>query len=80
MAALPYMQLYIADYTADTTSVYRRAWRILATDVQLLANRSPDPQNRLSKIARLSNDRWDAVEPSLKEFLTITEPNGYRSV
>ncbi|VFS89113.1 Uncharacterized protein conserved in bacteria [Kluyvera cryocrescens] len=28
----------------------------------------PIPKNRLAKIARLSNDRWIAVESSLKEF------------
>ncbi|WNI61737.1 DUF1376 domain-containing protein [Enterobacter asburiae] len=32
----------------------------------------PIPIKRLSKIARLSNDCWDAVEPSLKEFFNDT--------
>ncbi|KAI3490789.1 hypothetical protein L1887_44951 [Cichorium endivia] len=32
----------------------------------------PIPKNHLSKIARLCNDCWDAVEPSLKEFFNDT--------
>lgn len=69
MAALPYMQLYIADYLADTMHLSTEehgAYLLLMFNYWQTGR--PIPKNRLTKIARLSNDRWDAVEPSLKEF------------
>lgn len=69
MAALPYMQLYIADYLADTMHLSTEehgAYLLLMFNYWQTGR--PIPKNRLSKIARLSNDRWIAVEPSLKEF------------
>ncbi|HCM9117678.1 DUF1376 domain-containing protein [Enterobacter asburiae] len=73
MAALPYMQLYIADYLADTMHLSTEehgAYLLLMFNYWQTGR--PIPKNRLSKIARLSNDRWDAVEPSLKEFFNDT--------
>jgi len=69
MAALPYMQLYIADYLADTMHLSTEehgAYLLLMFNYWQTGR--PIPKNRLAKIARLSNDRWSAVEPSLKEF------------
>lgn len=69
MAALPYMQLYIADYLADTMHLSTEehgAYLLLMFNYWQTGR--PIPKNRLSKIARLSNDRWNSVEPSLKEF------------
>ncbi len=69
MAALPYMQLYIADYLADTMHLSTEehgAYLLLMFNYWQTGR--PIPKNRLAKIARLSNDRWNAVEPSLKEF------------
>ncbi|PAC71106.1 hypothetical protein CGS27_07440, partial [Enterobacter cloacae] len=73
MAALPYMQLYIADYLADTMHLSTEehgAYLLLMFNYWQTGR--PIPKNRLSKIARLSNDRWNAVEPSLKEFFNDT--------
>lgn len=73
MAALPYMQLYIADYLADTMHLSTEehgAYLLLMFNYWQTGR--PIPKNRLSKIARLSNDRWSAVEPSLKEFFSDT--------
>ena len=73
MAALPYMQLYIADYLADTMHLSTEehgAYLLLMFNYWQTGR--PIPKNRLSKIARLSNDRWSAVEPSLKEFFNDT--------
>ncbi|WP_406916922.1 DUF1376 domain-containing protein [Klebsiella oxytoca] len=69
MAALPYMQLYIADYLADTMhlSTEEHGAYLLLMFNYWQTGRSI-PKSRLSKIARLSNDRWSSVEPSLKEF------------
>lgn len=69
MAALPYMQLYIADYLADTMHLSAEehgAYLLLMFNYWQTGK--PIPKNRLSKIARLTNERWADVEPSLREF------------
>ncbi|VVT52244.1 Uncharacterized phage-associated protein YdaU [Kosakonia radicincitans] len=69
MAALPYMQLYIADYLADTMHLSTEehgAYLLLMFNYWQTGRAIP--KNRLAKIARLSNERWSAVEASLKEF------------
>ncbi|EOS1643817.1 DUF1376 domain-containing protein [Escherichia coli] len=69
MAALPYMQLYIADYLADTMHLSAEehgAYLLLMFNYWQTGK--PIPKNRLAKIARLTNKRWADVEPSLQEF------------
>lgn len=69
MAALPYMQLYIADYLADTMHLSTEehgAYLLLMFNYWQTGRAIP--KSRLSKIARLTNDRWSSVEVSLKEF------------
>lgn len=69
MAALPYMQLYIADYLADTMHLSAEehgAYLLLMFNYWQTGK--PIPTNRLAKIARLTNERWADVEPSLQEF------------
>ncbi|HAR06769.1 MAG TPA: hypothetical protein DCR72_14565, partial [Pseudomonas sp.] len=69
MAALPYMQLYIADYLADTmhlTAEEHGAYLLLMFNYWQTGK--PIPKARLSRIARLSNERWTVVEVSLNEF------------
>ncbi|WP_396039189.1 DUF1376 domain-containing protein [Escherichia coli] len=69
MAALPYMQLYIADYLADTmhlSAEVHGAYLLLMFNYWQTGK--PIPKNRLAKIARLTNERWADVEPSLQEF------------
>ncbi|EFI3665432.1 DUF1376 domain-containing protein [Escherichia coli] len=69
MAALPYMQLYIADYLADTMHLSAEehgAYLLLMLNYWQTGK--PIPKNRLAKIARLTNERWADVEPSLREF------------
>lgn len=69
MAALPYMQLYIADYLADTMHLLAEehgAYLLLMFNYWQTGK--PIPKNRLAKIARLTNERWADVEPSLQEF------------
>ena len=69
MAALPYMQLYIADYLADTMHLSAEehgAYLLLMFNYWHTGK--PIPNNRLAKIARLTNERWADVEPSLQEF------------
>ncbi|EFK2466396.1 DUF1376 domain-containing protein [Escherichia coli] len=69
MAALPYMQLYIADYLADTMHLSAEehgAYLLLMFNYWQTGK--PIPKNRLAKIARLTNELWADVEPSLREF------------
>lgn len=69
MAALPYMQLYIADYLADTMHLSTEehgAYLLLMFNYWQTGRAIP--KNRLAKIARMSNERWISVEESLKEF------------
>ncbi|MCT4701188.1 DUF1376 domain-containing protein [Enterobacteriaceae bacterium H20N1] len=69
MAALPYMQLYIADYLADTMHLSTEehgAYLLLMFNYWQTGRAIP--KSRLGKIARLSNDRWISVESSLAEF------------
>ncbi|MGP9834233.1 YdaU family protein [Marinobacter sp. NSM] len=69
MAALPYIQLYTADYLADTmhlTTEEHGAYLLLIFNYWQTGK--PIPKKRLQKIARISNDRWPSVEDSLSEF------------
>lgn len=71
MAALPYMQLYIADYLADTMHLSTEehgAYLLLMFNYWQTGKSIP--KSRLPKIARMSNERWLSVETSLKEFFT----------
>lgn len=71
MAALPYMQLYIADYLADTMHLSTEehgAYLLLMFNYWQTGK--PIPKSRLAKIARMSNERWSSVENSLNEFFT----------
>lgn len=76
MAALPYIQLYVADYLADTmhlTTEEHGAYLLLIMNYWQTGH--PIPKRRLASVARLSNDRWTDVEKSLSEFFTET-PTG----
>ncbi|MGH8387655.1 MAG: DUF1376 domain-containing protein [Pseudomonas sp.] len=69
MAALPYMQLYVADYLADTmhlTTEEHGAYLLLIFNYWQTGK--PIPVTRLARITRLSNERWTDVERSLAEF------------
>ncbi|WKL96108.1 DUF1376 domain-containing protein [Salmonella enterica subsp. enterica serovar Schwarzengrund] len=69
MAALPYMQLYIADYLADTMHLSTEehgAYLLLMFNYWQTGRAIP--KSRLAKIARLDNERWIPVEESLSEF------------
>ncbi|MDF3789060.1 DUF1376 domain-containing protein, partial [Enterobacter hormaechei] len=59
MAALPYMQLYIADYLADTMHLSTEehgAYLLLMFNYWQTGG--PIPKNPLYTIAQLSSDRW----------------------
>ncbi|WP_341959220.1 DUF1376 domain-containing protein [Pseudomonas sp. RC10] len=69
MAALPYMQLYVADYLADTmhlTTEEHGAYLLLIFNYWQTGK--PIPKGRLSRIARVPVDRWKDIESALSEF------------
>lgn len=69
MAALPYIQLYIADYLADTahlTCEEHGAYLLLIFNYWQTGK--PIRKDRLSRIVHLPNDRWTGVERTLNEF------------
>lgn len=71
MAALPYMQLYVADYLADTMHLSTEEHgAYLLIIFNYWQTGKPIPKPRLPKIARLSNDRWISAETSLSEFFS----------
>lgn len=71
MAALPYMQFYVAEYLADTAHLDAEengAYLLLIFNYWQTGK--PIPKKRLQKVARVSNDRWTDVEEALSEFFT----------
>lgn len=74
MATLPYMQLYVADYLADTmhlTAEEHGAYLLLI--MNYWQTEKPIPENRLQGITRMFNDRWTTVKSSLSDFFKIDE-------
>lgn len=71
MAALPYIQLYVADYLADTmhlTTEEHGAYLLLIMNYWQTGK--PIPKKRLASVVRLSNERWNCVKDALNEFFT----------
>lgn len=74
MAALPYMQLYVADYLADTmhlTTEEHGAYLLLIMNYWQTGK--PLQVNRLQSISKLSNKRWTDVERTLNEYFTVSD-------
>lgn len=75
MAALPYIQLYVADYLADTAHLSTEehgAYLLLIMNYWQRGKALPNDDKRLALITRLSNERWTDVKQTLNEFFNIT--------
>ncbi len=75
MAALPYIQLYVSDYLADTqhlTTEEHGAYMLLIFSYWQTGK--PLKVSRLQTLARTFNERWPDVKETLSEF--FTESNG----
>ena len=76
MTSLPYMQLYTSDYLADTahlTTEEHGAYLLLLMNYWQRGKPLDNTDKRLAHVARLSAERWEAVEPILAEFFTIVD-------
>lgn len=81
MAALPYMQLYVADYLADTahlTTQEHGAYLLLMFNYWQRGEsfKAKDEQSlnkRLASVSRMSIDDWNEVKDTLSEFFEVTE-------
>jgi len=79
MAALPYLQLYVADYLADTMHLVAEehgAYLLLIMNYWQTGKPLPNDLDRLTTIARLpssdrTNGRCSTVERLLKEYFTL---------
>ena len=76
MAALPYMQLYVAEYLADTShlnAAQNGAYMLLLMNYWQRGKALPDLNDRLSTVARMSNEEWIANRDILEEFFTVED-------
>lgn len=74
MAAIPYIQLYVADYLADTmhlTTEEHGAYLLLIMNYWQTGK--PLQCERIPNVVRLSKSRFSEIEKTLSEFFTITE-------
>ena len=70
----PYIQLYVADYLADTVHLSTEehgAYLLLIMNYWQTGK--PIPKSRLASAARMFNGRWTDVEQTLKEFFKEDE-------
>ena len=76
MAALPYMQLYIADYLADTlhlSTVEHGAYLLLLMNYWQTGKPLPDNDKRLANIAKLTLTEWMEHRDTLAEFFIVAD-------
>lgn len=76
MAALPYMQFYVADYLADTmhlTAEEHGAYMLLIFNYWQTGKPLLDDDRRLANIARVSSERWTDVKRSLTEYFVCVD-------
>ena len=73
MAALPYMQFYVADYLADTahlTTLQHGAYMMLLMNYWQRGKPLPAKDEYLAQICRLTLDQWLEIKPIVAEFFT----------
>jgi uncharacterized protein YdaU (DUF1376 family) len=74
MAALPYIQLYVADYLADTAhlnAAQHGAYLLLIMNYWQRGKPLDNRNERLTNVARMSNEEWQQNKDSIAEFFEI---------
>ncbi|MHB1023363.1 MAG: YdaU family protein [Acidobacteriaceae bacterium] len=82
MAALPYIQLYVADYLADTahlTAAQHGAYLLLIFNYWQRGHALNNSNERLANVARMTNDEWTASKHVLAEFFSIDGDEWFHS-
>jgi uncharacterized protein YdaU (DUF1376 family) len=76
MAALPYMQLYVAEYLADTAhlnAAQHGGYLLLLMNYWQRGKALKNDDGRLAIVARMTPEEWAANRAVLEEFFTVTE-------
>ena len=76
MTSLPYMQLYVSDYLADTahlTAQQHGAYMLLLMNYWQRGKALDNSNERLSHVARLSPEEWADTKPTLEEFFMVED-------
>lgn len=76
MAALPYIQLYVADYLADTahlTTEQHGAYLLLIMNYWQRGKPLKNSNERLANVTRMSNEAWLQCRTVLQEYFIITD-------
>lgn len=71
---IPYMQLYVSDYLADTahlTTEEHGAYLLLIMNYWQRGKALDNTNERLANVARLSNECWQIVKIALNEYFEI---------
>ncbi len=74
MTSLPYMQLYVSDYLADTAHLSAKqhgAYMLLLMNYWQRGKALDNTNERLSFVARLSPEEWEENKGVLSEFFTV---------
>lgn len=74
MAALPYMQLYVADYLADTahlTAAQHGGYLLLIFNYWQRGKALNNSNGRLANVARMSNEEWEQNKHAIAEFFDV---------
>jgi uncharacterized protein YdaU (DUF1376 family) len=74
MAALPYMQLYVSDYLADTahlSAAQHGAYLLLIFNYWQRGQALSNVNERLANVARMSDEEWWENKNALAEFFVI---------
>lgn len=74
MAALPYQEIYWADYLADTahlTTEEHGAYLLLMGNYWQRGRALDNANGRLANVVRLTSERWAIVQQTLSEFFTV---------
>jgi len=74
LSSLPYMQLYVSDYLADTahlTAQQHGAYLLLLMNYWQKGRALDNTNDRLQYVARLSPDEWEADKDILAEFFVL---------
>ncbi len=71
MASIPYMQLYMADFLADTAhldGLESGAYLLLMVNYYQRGKAIPNNDKRLAMIAKVTPEQWQQIKPTILEF------------